>query len=195
MCLIHFHLENFCCLIDLTPLLRFNERRDISVSSLSNDELLVAYETSPQDDDTKFHAVIRHTTESNLFGLPLLLSFDRDVTCSELYNIVWKSIKPFVMLDRDEAGPSTSSFCDRVKSHMRIRVTDATWNTDRMLRTGFDTESTPILPVKSDEKVSNLMCLSEKEKVRLSFRVLLVMELSCKSSNPLFSPLVCVLLS
>lgn len=150
---------------------------------------------SPHEDTTKFNAVIRQTTGSSPFGLPLLLSFDRDVTCAEVYNAVWKSVKPFVLLNREEAHPRTHLLWDEVKSRMRIRVTDSVWKADRMLRTGFDTVSTSILPVKSGERVSDLMCLTEKEKVSSIFKCVIGHETTMQYlPTPAFA-IVCLLLS
>ncbi|KAL3789205.1 hypothetical protein HJC23_002790 [Cyclotella cryptica] len=139
-------------------------------SSLSNEDLLVAYDIASFSDATKINAVITQrsfhqngTTESRVFGLPLLVSFERNIVCSEVYKKVWKYVKPFVLLGHDDTQ-SISSFEDHIKQCLRIRVTDPTQN-PRTLRTGFDGGSTSILPFASQDKIVDLIGIREKEQI------------------------------
>lgn len=129
---------------------------------MTNEDLLVAYEIAPIEDTTKINAVIIHKTEGTVFGLPLLISFDRNVLCSEVHHVLWEYVKPFVILGREEE--SDNSLIDELKSSLRIRVTDSSQQTPRMLRTGFDSQRTSILPV-SNKKVADIIGLTDKEKV------------------------------
>lgn len=133
-----------------------------SVASLTNEDLLVAYEIAPIEDTTKINAVIIHKTEaSTVFGLPLLISFDRNVLCNEVHHVLWEYVKPFIILGREEESDNT--LIEELKSSLRIRVTDSSQQTPRMLRTGFDSQRTSILPV-SNKKVADIIGLTDKEK-------------------------------
>jgi hypothetical protein len=138
-------------------------REETSVSSLTNEDLLVAYETSPLADASKVNAVVIHRTESGVFGLPILTSIDRDIKCCDLYEKLWKYVKPFIMIRHKEIDLDPISYQDRAKSCLRVRVTDASGLNDRKLRAGG---STSILSSTSKEKVADLMSLKDKEKVR-----------------------------
>ena len=144
-------------------------RENLSVSSLSNEDLMVAYETSPFDDATTINTVVVHKSESTQFGFPLLMSFDRTVKCSEVYDKLWSYVKPFVMFGREKVDPGadSDSFADKAKACLRIRVTDSEGKKSRMLRTGHNGKSTAILPPGSNDRVSDLTGLQEKDKVNL----------------------------
>ena len=154
----------------LHTVFRTDCRDDISVSSLTNEELLVAYEIASFNDKTKINALIQHKTQSTVFGLPLLVSFERGVRCIDAYNKLWEYVTPFVMLGHEESDVDMNSFLDRVKNQLRIHVTDSEHKNARMLRTGFDSERTSYLPSTND-KVADLMGLKDKEKVSFYVRV------------------------
>lgn len=88
------------------------------------------------------------------------------MTCNEVYEKLWKHVKPFAMLEHEHMGSNLESFLDKFKSALRIRVTDAAGKTDRILRTRNSNESTSILPLDSNDKVADLMRLKDTEKVR-----------------------------
>jgi ubiquitin carboxyl-terminal hydrolase 4/11/15 len=113
------------------------------------------------------NAVIQHATKASVLGLPLLVSFNRHISCNDMYNKLWEYVKPFVMLahKESETDVDTNSFLEQVKSSLRIRLTDSLHENDRMLRTS-DGQSTPIFPTSND-KVVDLMSFKDKDKVSL----------------------------
>jgi hypothetical protein len=171
---------NIACVSSYFHPLPLTNREDASVSSLTNEDLLVAYETAPLADTSKVNAVVIHRTDSGVFGLPILTSIDRDIKCCELYEKLWKYVKPFVMINHKDIDEDPSSFQIKVKSCLRVRVTDASGRNDRKLRTGG---STSILSATSNDKVADLMSLKEKEKVSTVHNIITVQLLTLLPCN------------
>ena len=108
------------------------------ISSITNDDVIVAYEIDPYDDTSKIHAVLTHsiadentvsftTTDRKLFGLPLLISFDSTFTCAEVFDKLWSSVKAFVMIGKKEMSNSCS-IENVLKFRLRVHVTDVEGN-------------------------------------------------------------------
>jgi hypothetical protein len=134
-----------------------------------NGNPLVAYEIAPLNDKSMMHSLItqRRVNENGtigVIGLPLHISFEQSISCTGLFNIIWAHVKPHVMYARDIHSDANTAFEELIKANVRVRVMDRSFQNNRMLRTGFDGESTSILPPVSDDKVVDLIGVKNNEQ-------------------------------
>jgi ubiquitin carboxyl-terminal hydrolase 4/11/15 len=149
-----------------------------AVSSFRSSDLLAAYEVDPYT-NSSIHVVATHSIQveewssseekggesspMRLFGFPLMVSFDANSTCTQVYESIWEHIDYAVVQDGSPDGYVDKDGKHRREDMLKIRIVDSqgkpivVFEDPKATEDSDESKTTSILPFSSDEKVQDIL--------------------------------------
>mmetsp|Transcript_4923 Transcript_4923/g.7180 ORF Transcript_4923/g.7180 Transcript_4923/m.7180 type:complete len:655 (+) Transcript_4923:778-2742(+) len=146
-----------------------------AVSTIRPDDFITAYEVDPYT-NVSIHAIATHTRgdtkfnasntneeggERNLFGYPFLTSFDARMTCTKVWNHIWRQVSRLVLWPAGVDGNS-KPIIERLKSALTIRIVDNSGKprpvfAKKQVESSAMLDAASILPCNSNAKIADVL--------------------------------------